>query len=230
MNGSHWLLAFLFIMGVGDQFFITRLKLPHGPKTKQRSYWLVLGWLWIATIWAVSIVGARTLWYADVDPSEVSWIPGKLATAIIALISFAVLLMPLWSIWRSPRAARKVSFALDRLRFFLPTNSTERFLWVLLSITAGVCEETLFRSFLLQYFRSTPWQLGLAGSVVLACFLFGLGHLYQGAVAAFGTMLLAVVFFLLFLGSGSLLLPMLLHVAADARVVGFMRLADGPNG
>jgi uncharacterized protein len=229
MTATHCLVAFIVGMGVFDQVAVLRLKLSCSPNSKLHVYWLLMAWLWTATIAAVLMQGPQALWYANLDSSDERFVPGALLTGLIAAVAFAALLMPLVLMLRKPATASKLSFALDRLRFFLPSNSRERFWWALLSITAGICEETLFRSFLFQYFRSDPWQMGFAGAIALACLFFALGHLYQGVKAAVGTAVIAIICFALFLGSGNLLLPMVLHAAADVRILFFMRLADAPR-
>lgn len=226
MKASHFLVFFILLMGMWDQILALRLKLPHGPKARLHIYWLILSWLWLATIAAVCITGPRALWYARLSPGEGRWVPGSLVAGLIAVISLVAMLAPVVFAARKPSAASKLSLAVDKLRFVLPATAPERFWWALLSITAGVCEECLFRSFLFQYLRSAPWQLGLGAAIAIACVLFGLGHLYQGVVAAAGTGVLAFLFFLLFLGSGSLLIPIVLHALADLRVLLFLRLAD----
>lgn len=226
MKAAHLLVLFLICMGVGDQYAILRLKRTQAPGARLRVYWLILCWLWLATMAAIWIMGGRALWYPHVDPGESKWVPGHLVTGVIAIISIIALLLPIIVAARKKSAAQKLGHAIDKLRFFLPATPVERFWWALLSITAGICEETLFRSFLLQYFRANPWRLGLGGAVALACVLFGLGHLYQGFAAAIGTGILAVLFFVLFLGSGSLLAPILLHALADLRVLPILRLAE----
>ena len=226
MKATHLLVLFMVFMAIGDQFFILRLKLTHAPKARLHAYWLILSWLWLATIAAAWITGRQALWYASLNPGEARWLPGSVVAGLIAVIALTALLLPVVLVMRKPSAAPKLARALDKLRFFLPATPRERLWWALLSITAGICEETLFRSFLLQYLRADPWRLGLTGAIALACLLFALGHLYQGIAAAIGTGLLAVLFFVLFLGSGSLLIPMLLHALADLRVLLFLRLAD----
>ncbi len=63
-------------------------------------------------------------------------------------------------------------------RFLLPRNGLEIVCWIALSITAGICEEAVFRGYLQP-------QLGaLTGSapagILLSAALFGAGHAYQG--------------------------------------------------
>jgi membrane protease YdiL (CAAX protease family) len=62
--------------------------------------------------------------------------------------------------------------------FMLPHGALEFALWVALSVTAGICEETIFRGYLQRQFiaftRSSP--LG----IVLSAAAFGAAHAYQG--------------------------------------------------
>ena len=53
--------------------------------------------------------------------------------------------------------------------------------------------------------------------VVVAAVAFGLAHAYQGAVGILTTGLLGGVMAALYLQTGSLLLPVLLHAAIDLR-------------
>ena len=95
----------------------------------------------------------------------------------------------------------------------LPRDGFERAGFVPVAITAGVCEEILYRGWL-------PWALaGWTGSpalgFVLAALVFGAGHAYQGRNGMILTALLG-----LFLGgvvawTGSLLPGQFLHLAVD---------------
>ena len=49
--------------------------------------------------------------------------------------------------------------------------------------------------------------------------IFGLGHLYQGVRGVIGTTVLGLVFAVLFVITGNLAIPILLHAAIDARVL-----------
>ena len=112
-----------------------------------------------------------------------------------------------------------VGGALKSLSFFLPATWTERRWFAFLCITAGICEETLFRGFLLHYLHVLPFSLNLTLALLLSAIIFGLGHLYQGAGGAASTVVGGLLFGLLFLLTGNLLLPMLLHAAMDLRIL-----------
>lgn len=91
------------------------------------------------------------------------------------------IVFPFWIVWEGtaygvhwllgPSTARSVSS-------LLPQSVTEILVWILVSITAGFCEEIQSRGYLQQQFHA------LSGSIVAAVLgqglLFGFMHSYQG--------------------------------------------------
>ena len=65
------------------------------------------------------------------------------------------------------------------VQFILPRGALEFALWVALSVSAGICEETIFRGYLQRQFiaftRCSPV------GIVLAAVAFGAAHAYQGS-------------------------------------------------
>ncbi len=62
-----------------------------------------------------------------------------------------------------------------------PHSAVEMLLWVGVSVTAGVCEEFVFRGYLLRQF--TRWLHGPAAGIALSAMLFACMHFYEGAAA-----------------------------------------------
>jgi len=64
------------------------------------------------------------------------------------------------------------------VRYLMPHGGVEMALWIALSVTAGICEETLYRGYLQRQFaaltRNIPVGILLSGAA------FGLSHSYQG--------------------------------------------------
>ena len=99
----------------------------------------------------------------------------------------------------------------------LPRSDEERRLFTVVGITAGVCEEWLYRGFFLAVVAAV---VGGAPSFVLvlaAAIAFGLAHAYQGRAGIMTTGVLGGVMAALYLDTGSLLLPVLLHALIDLR-------------
>jgi membrane protease YdiL (CAAX protease family) len=101
----------------------------------------------------------------------------------------------------------------------LPRTAGERRLFTAVGITAGVCEEWLYRGFFLAVVAALAGGLPTGVLVVVAALAFGLAHAYQGRAGVLTTGLLGGVMAALYLETGSLLLPVLLHALIDLRVL-----------
>jgi membrane protease YdiL (CAAX protease family) len=69
----------------------------------------------------------------------------------------------------------------QNVRFLAPDGRMEIALWIAVSATAGICEETIFRGYLQKQFIA--WTGSVWAGVVLSAVAFGAGHIYQGAKA-----------------------------------------------
>jgi membrane protease YdiL (CAAX protease family) len=67
------------------------------------------------------------------------------------------------------------------VRLLAPQSLLESILWVALGVTAGICEETIFRGYLQRQF--VAWTRSAPVGVALSAALFGAGHIYQGVKA-----------------------------------------------
>ncbi|SDX96037.1 CAAX protease self-immunity [Modestobacter sp. DSM 44400] len=99
----------------------------------------------------------------------------------------------------------------------LPRTGLERRLFAVVGVTAGVCEEWLYRGFFLAVVAALAPGLPGALLVLVAAAGFGLAHAYQGPGGVLTTGVLGGVLAAVYLQSGSLLLPVLLHVLIDLR-------------
>jgi len=232
---QHGLFLFLLVVAPAWDFYDTR-RLKNNPTSVRRlAYYRALcAWLWIAAIVACVTVGWRAIFTISAAPAEASWLFGTawvryVVMAVLVLFAAAVAITYLQVAWmrlsQQPRRYasselmhKKVSYA-----YLFPTTWTERRWWVAIGLTAGICEETLFRGFLLQYLHGSPWQFGLTTALVLSSVIFGLQHLYQDAQGTVASAVLGFLFALLFLLSGNLLLPIVLHAALDLRLLAILR-------
>jgi len=99
------------------------------------------------------------------------------------------------------------------LEFMMPRNNSELGRFYAVSVTAGIVEETLWRGYMFWYLGHIMplWAAAIVTSVV-----FGFGHIYQGVANVPKITLVGGVFAGLYLLTGSLWLPMLLHAVFDA--------------
>lgn len=68
------------------------------------------------------------------------------------------------------------------VQFMLPRTAVEIAVWILVAITAGVCEEALFRGYLQRQFIAFTGSVPLG--LILSATIFGAGHAYQGLRSA----------------------------------------------
>ncbi len=66
----------------------------------------------------------------------------------------------------------------ENVRFLLPRGPVEIALWVAVAVTAGICEEAIFRGYLQRQFLA--WTGYAPAAIVLGSVAFGAGHIYQG--------------------------------------------------
>lgn len=83
-----------------------------------------------------------------------------------------------------------------------------------LCLTAGTCEEVLFRGFLMWYLAP---MVGVWGAVVASSAIFGIGHAYQGLGGVLKTGVVGLAMAGVYVAGGTLLWPMVLHAAIDLQ-------------
>jgi uncharacterized protein len=115
------------------------------------------------------------------------------------------------------------------LERMLPTTLRERSWFFALAGTAGVCEEVLYRGYLIWYLVAWAWLFAPHQSFLVAAvassLLFGVGHAYQGVrgillTAAVGGFLAAVYWI-----TRSLFAGMLIHALMDVHAGYLSQLA-----
>ena len=95
----------------------------------------------------------------------------------------------------------------------LPRSAGERVFFFALAVTAGICEEFLYRGFAMAALARSG--LPVWTTVVISSLLFGVAHLYQGRSGLLGTTLLGLIFGAARVGFSSLTPVMVWHAAVD---------------
>lgn len=102
---------------------------------------------------------------------------------------------------------------LKAVKMLIPRTPAEMAVWVLLSITAGFCEETIFRGYFQRQFLALTGKDEAA--VVLQACVFGAAHLYQGWKGALTITIYGVLFGALAAWRKSLRPGMIQHAGQD---------------
>jgi len=160
---------------------------------------VVGSWLMRARPWSALGLGA-------VGPRQVAIGLG------FAVVGLGFLARQLRQIVGRPRMLALVRQKAAFAAAMLPASEEDRRRWTLLSITAGFCEELLFRGYVFWYAAAAT---GTLGAILISSLLFGFVHLYMGRAQVPRNAIVGAVFALIVLASGSLWPAMLLHAALD---------------
>ena len=98
--------------------------------------------------------------------------------------------------------------------FLLPKTGTEVALWIPLAVTAGFCEELIFRGYLQRQFLALTGNV--AAAIALQGIVFGAGHLYQGLKGVIVISLYGILFGILAVMRKSLRPGMMQHAGQDS--------------
>jgi uncharacterized protein len=112
---------------------------------------------------------------------------------------------------------RAPNYAVQRM---LPADRFEIILWIFLSLSAGLMEEVLFRGYLQRQFHALSGSQ--AAALLLQAALFGIGHVYQGALACFIITIYGLLFGGLALRRNSLRPGIVAHAWMDISLVIFV--------
>lgn len=179
--------------------------------------------------WAMT--GAlAVLWFATSRPASALWLTiptgWRLAVGAGVPILYVVLMtLQVPKIARSEAIRTRLRDRLESLRPLLPHRPVEWHWFVPLSITAGICEEVLFRGFLVWLL--TP-MLGLYGAALLSVVVFGLAHGYQGWKFGQRAFYAGIFMGLFALVTGSVIPGMILHALIDigSGYVGYISVRE----
>lgn len=163
---------------------------------------LLIHWAWQSRDFAdLGLVWPSGPWF---------WISLVISVGAVAIYTQQTL-----AVAKSPASQAKVRDQLTRepaVALLLPRTPGEARAFTAVGVTAGICEEILCRGFLLWYFLHF---LGPAVAATVACVIFGVGHAYQGLRGIILTGLAGGVEMVIYLVTGSLFAPIVLHAAID---------------
>ena len=222
LGGVVWVLAVLLagylVVGqpvVGGWSHRRFRRSPADPAARLRRYHRTTAIEWtLAAVATALVAGAPGLDLGDVG---VRW-PRPSAYTVVGAVGLLLSVGLLAGLRR--RVDRGVGVVVPaEVGALMPRTAAERRAFAGLAVTAGVCEEVLYRGVLLAFAVAllpglTPWRL-----VAVSALAFAVAHTYQGVAGMATALVLGGSLAVLFLGSGSLLLPVLYHLLVDLRVL-----------
>lgn len=149
--------------------------------------------------------------------------PSDIASIVLWLLYLGFLLLISTLIYR--RIARRPGGKALLQKLFLapiqllPVTKGERLLWIVASLTAGICEEILYRGFMLFYLIAVFPRLDVLNAIILSSIFFGIAHMYQGWKGILATGFVGLLLAWFYYMTGSLLLPIIIHALIDLRAM-----------
>lgn len=215
MPWDFWLI--FFVLGVvlpwrGRLRLKKLMAIPHvGTVERLSLYASTIAFQWLAA----ALAGWRA-WNRGLTAPELGIvIHGRTRTLLAAIAGAAILASLQWlnlrRIGRTPGKVRGFMQALaERI---LPQSNVELLPYLALAVTAGLCEEFLYRGFAMA--ALTRAGLPTWGVLLLSSVLFGLAHLYQGRGGLVSTLMIGLVFGTARIAYDSLAPAILWHIAVD---------------
>ena len=135
--------------------------------------WLVIFFIWLGSRWGGASL--RTL-AGDFAPTWRSILRDLGLAVAFLIVANIVLALESSLLTRFLQGPSK-----EAMRAFLPQGGLESAVFLLLTITAGICEETIFRGYLQRQF--TAWTKSAALGIALQGIVFGGYHAPLGLVS-----------------------------------------------
>jgi len=214
------LLAVVFpLLGIRDYRLLLRRTSEGVADARVKSYKGVLKMHWPLTIGLLAwwLLSGNDLESLGLIPVADGWQWVAIGVGIFAILAQVIYLE---TVSRNIDKLAEIKEQIGELSNLAPQTRTEDRLFIMVSITAGVCEEILYRGLLLATLVSLA---GTWPAVVLTSLIFGLGHAYQGISGIAKTGLIGLVLALLTVFSGSLFIAIVLHAVVDltsGRIMG----------
>jgi uncharacterized protein len=170
---TAFVLAFLVAMALLSYIDANHAKASVVPdRIRFYSEGIVFEWLLFAFIaWGVRRSGAPLIlilgdrWHSALQVLRDVGIAAAFWTVSIFVLTVLGFLLRINSTSRS-------------LNYMFPRGKVELFLWIILSISAGFCEEVIFRGYLQRQLMAMT-KSATAG-ILISAVAFGAGHIYQG--------------------------------------------------
>lgn len=217
MTNLDWLYAFvLAIAFLLDGFVLWPSFVRRSTDNPARARLWIWSW-WMGMLWGLVAVGAA-LWLAQGRTWESlgltiahgwrTWIALGLFAALA--IAYGRTIAKLARATNAQLAGLRSHFG--DLAVVLPQTRTELRRFVALSLTAGFCEEFIFRGYLIWFFSPL---LGLWGAAAISTLLFAAAHAYQGVGSVVKTGILGAAMMLMVLAFHSLWPAIAIHALVD---------------
>ena len=198
-------------------------------KARCKSYIKTLPYFWgpALVVLILSFIGGISfadLGFRPISFNENVWF--TVITLVVSALAFAYfvgyLILTLTSAKFREKQAADPAAAQD-----FPRTAKERKAFALLNFSSAICEEMIFRGFAAFLLQAVFPGIPILLIILITGAAFGLVHIYQGLAGIIETGISGMLLMALFLASGSLILPMILHFVINLSITFILSKEQG---
>ncbi|WP_066318837.1 CPBP family intramembrane glutamic endopeptidase [Bacillus sp. FJAT-29814] len=210
------LLAFLIgIYPFWDTKYTNKLKVTYHEKERVAYFKYIIYSEWGVTLLILLMVAVTATTFSDIGltmPSENASKTMGMFVGFLIGIGVAV-----FGLMRLPFYRKYQEAQTNTVSYMVPTGKFDKRLGIFVAVTAGICEEIIYRGFLLHFLANSPFNLEGSVLMIVGAAIFGIAHYYQGWKGVLLTGLVGYALSRVYFSTGSLLFPIILHAIIDLR-------------
>lgn len=203
------------------------LAITESDRIKFYKEAIVFGWV---PVWIILLfVGISSLTLSDIGLRAISlsnstWLNrviGIISGAILSALGYQTIMYFISAKYRSAVMAemsRKKDgnspYDTVAYQILIPKSSVEKRWFLFVSLTAGICEELVWRGCLI-FLLSNIFSVHIIVVYMVSCILFGLAHCYQGVYGVIKTSIIAILFIMIYIVTDSIIPGIILHFLFD---------------
>ena len=218
-------LVYVLVMAIWGYLNAKKLigkKFTENEKIKNYREDLIVGWIPVFVLIPICLffkINLQDIGFRLINFNYNIWF--TVITLVISICVFAHFIIQIIAYLVSEKHREKIKTELLKPEnefmhnVMLPRNIKEKKYWFGISLTAGICEETIFRGLLLFLLQALFPNLSIVFIIIIASVIFGVEHLYQGITGIIKTTIGGIVFCCLYVVTNSLIIGIIGHFLMD---------------
>lgn len=212
-------LLILLVIPFYNYYKVNVIQLQNDAYSKEKGYvqiYLIYWSLFLLIIFSTSFNELYRFQLSVYIPELFSVLSLLLAAYIILTTVLPLILMPY------NETLRQVVFNNYNEKLY-PITPKQQVMFVFVAITVGICEEFIYRGFLFQFINDSFGFTPLWTCIIISV-IFGASHFMQGISGIMNSFIFGIIMVYLYLTSGSLILPIIIHILYDLKQILIARM------
>lgn len=214
------ILMIIFLIGIypfWDKKYTEKLKITLN-ENDGISYFKYV----IYSEWTVTLLILAMFYFTSTNFAQIGFIlPTKNSTQFLGIFTGFIIgvIILTFVLIKVPLYQRYLKAQTGTITYLVPTGKLDKKYAILSAFTAGICEEIIYRGFLLHLLSNSPFQLEGMMLLIIGAVIFGIAHYYQGWKGVLLAGLAGYALSKIYFQTNSLILPIVLHIIIDLRFV-----------